>query len=107
MRIAQEEIFGPVLSTIVFDSEEAAVALANGTIYGLIATVWTRDLARALRLARRIRAGSVTVGGRPGAGRVDATAGAFEPHGQSGFGVEGGLEGLRSFTRLKSVTLTA
>lgn len=105
MRIAQEEIFGPVLATMAFDGEDEAVTMANGTIYGLTATVWTRDLSRALRLARRIRAGSVSIGARPGSGRVDATAGAFEPHGQSGFGIEGGLEGMRSFTRLKSVTL--
>ena len=105
MRVAQEEIFGPVLSTLAFDGEDEAVALANGTIYGLIATVWTRDLSRALRLARRIRAGSVSIAARPGAGRVDATAGAFEPHGQSGLGIEGGLEGMRAFTRLKSISL--
>jgi acyl-CoA reductase-like NAD-dependent aldehyde dehydrogenase len=107
MRIAQEEIFGPVLATLPFDSEDEAVALANATIYGLVATVWTRDLSRALRLARRIRAGAVTVAAGPGGGRVDATAGAFEPHGQSGFGIEGGLEGLRSYTRLKAITLHA
>jgi acyl-CoA reductase-like NAD-dependent aldehyde dehydrogenase len=107
MRIAQEEIFGPVLSTMAFGSDDEAIAIANGTIYGLTATVWTGDLSRALRMARKISAGAVTVGARPGAGRVDATAGAFEPHGQSGFGIEGGLEGLRSFTKLKSVTLKA
>ena len=104
MRIAQEEIFGPVLSVLIFDSEDEAVALANGTIYGLTATVWTSDLARALRMGRRISAGAVTVGADPTGGRVDATTGAFEPHRQSGLGVEGGLGGLRSFTRLKSVT---
>jgi acyl-CoA reductase-like NAD-dependent aldehyde dehydrogenase len=107
MRIAREEIFGPVLSTLAFDSDEEAVAIANGTIYGLTATVWTRELSRALRLARKISAGAVTIGGRAGAGRVDATVGAFEPHRQSGLGVEGGLGGLRSFTRLKSVTFKA
>lgn len=105
-RIAQEEIFGPVLATFAFEDEAAAIALANGTIYGLAATVWTRDLTRALRLARELRAGSVTVGATAGAGRVDATAGAFEPHGQSGLGIEGGLEGMRSFTRLKSVSFS-
>jgi acyl-CoA reductase-like NAD-dependent aldehyde dehydrogenase len=104
MRIAREEIFGPVLSTMAFGSEAEAIALANSTIYGLVAGVWTRDLARSLRLARKLRAGAVTVGARPGSARVDATAGAFEPYGQSGLGIEGGLEGLRSFTRLKSVT---
>jgi acyl-CoA reductase-like NAD-dependent aldehyde dehydrogenase len=104
MRVAQEEIFGPVLSVMTFDSEDEAVSIANGTIYGLTATVWTADLGRALRLARRISAGAVTIGADPARGRVDATTGAFEPHRQSGLGVEGGLGGLRSFTRLKSVT---
>jgi acyl-CoA reductase-like NAD-dependent aldehyde dehydrogenase len=107
MRIAQDEIFGPVLSTMAFSSDDEAVAIANGTIYGLTATVWTGDLSRALRLARRIRAGAISIATSPGAGRVDAIAGAFEPHGQSGFGIEGGLEGLRSFTKLKAVTLKA
>lgn len=104
MRVAQEEIFGPVLATLVFDTDEEAIALANGTIYGLTATVWTSDLSRALVMARRISAGAVTIGGSPSHGRVDATTGAFEPHRQSGIGVEGGLGGLRSFTRLKLVT---
>lgn len=104
MRIAQEEVFGPVLSVLTFESEDEAVAIANGTVYGLTATVWTSDLSRALRLARRISAGAVTIGADPTAGRVDATTGGFEPHRQSGLGVEGGLGGLRSFTRLKSVT---
>jgi acyl-CoA reductase-like NAD-dependent aldehyde dehydrogenase len=107
MRIAQEEIFGPVLSVMTFDDEDEAVAIANGTIYGLTATVWTADLGRAMRLARRISAGAVTIGGDPKSGRVDATTGAFEPHRQSGLGVEGGFGGLRSFTRLKSVTFKA
>ncbi|BBE32425.1 aldehyde dehydrogenase family protein [Sphingosinicella microcystinivorans] len=104
MRIAQEEIFGPVLSVFAFEDELEAVRLANSTIYGLAASVWTRDLARALRLARAVKAGSVTITGKPGATAVDATAGAFEPHGQSGVGVEGGLDGMRAFTRLKSVS---
>jgi acyl-CoA reductase-like NAD-dependent aldehyde dehydrogenase len=107
MRIAQEEIFGPVLSVMTFDDEDEAVAIANGTIYGLTATVWTTDLGRAMRLARRISAGAVTISGDPKSGRIDATTGAFEPHRQSGLGVEGGFGGLRSFTRLKSVTFKA
>ena len=105
MRIAREEIFGPVLSTMKFETDEEAVAIANATIYGLVATVWTRDMSRALRLARKIRGGRVEVVSRPGSGKVDATAGAFEPSGQSGFGAEGGLEGLRTFTHLKTLLL--
>jgi acyl-CoA reductase-like NAD-dependent aldehyde dehydrogenase len=105
MRIAREEIFGPVLSTMKFETEEEAVATANGTIYGLTSTLWTRDMSRVVRLARKIRGGRIEVVSRPGSGRVDATAGAFEPSGQSGFGAEGGLEGLRTFTHLKALLL--
>lgn len=105
MQIAQEEIFGPVLSVFAFDDEIEAVRLANSTIYGLAASVWTRDLGRSLRLARAIKAGSVTIAGKPGVTALDATAGAFEPHGQSGLGIEGGLDGMRAMTRLKSVSL--
>ena len=60
-RLAQEEVFGPVLAAMAFDTEEEAVALANGTLYGLVAGVWTRDGARQLRLARQLRAGQVFV----------------------------------------------
>lgn len=105
MRIMQEEVFGPVLAVCAFDDEAEAVRLANSTVYGLAANVWTSDLGRALRLARQIRAGSVTIAATPSAIRLDATAGAFEPHGQSGFGIEGGLEGMRALTRLKSISL--
>lgn len=106
MRIAQEEIFGPVLSVFAFDDEVEAVKLANSTIYGLAANVWTRDLGRSLRLARALKAGSVTIAGSPGATALDATAGAFEPHGQSGLGIEGGMDGMRAMTRLKSVSFS-
>lgn len=104
MRIAQEEIFGPVLAVFAFDDEAEAIRQANSTVYGLAANVWTRDLGRSLRLAHAVRAGSVTIAGKAGATALDATAGAFEPHGQSGLGVEGGLDGMRAMTRLKSVS---
>jgi gamma-glutamyl-gamma-aminobutyraldehyde dehydrogenase len=61
MRIAQEEIFGPVLSTLTFSSPEEAVEIANGTMYGLAASIWTRDLSVAHRTARALRAGTVWV----------------------------------------------
>lgn len=106
MQVAREEIFGPLLAVLVFDDENEAVSLANATPFGLAATVWSADLARGVRLSRRIRAGSVSVVAGAAPGQLDATAGAFEPHGQSGLGVEGGLEGMRAFTRLKSLALS-
>ena len=106
MRIAGEEIFGPVLSTLTFDTEDEAISLANATPFGLVATLWSGNLARGHRLARRIRAGLVAVNAGASPGPMDATAGAFEPHGQSGLGVEGGLEGMRAFTRLKGIALS-
>src|SRR5262245_44058645 len=63
MLIAQEEIFGPVLSVLGFEDEEEAIAIANGTRYGLNASVWTSDVSRAIRLARGVQAGQVTVNG--------------------------------------------
>lgn len=101
--IACEEIFGPVLSVIRFESAEEAIAIAHAVNYGLSARIWTRDVALGYALARRLRAGEITINATvpqaPGVGAASAT----EPFGQSGFGVEGGLEGLRQYTRLKAV----
>jgi acyl-CoA reductase-like NAD-dependent aldehyde dehydrogenase len=97
--IAQQEIFGPVLSVMRFRSETEAVSLANGTPFGLAAYLWTRDLPRAHRLARRLEAGTVAVNGYalvpPGApfGGVKA----------SGYGREGGRAGIEGFLRTKNV----
>jgi len=104
MRISQEEIFGPVLSVMAFDTLDEAVALANSTVYGLISTVWTRDTKAGLELARRLSCGHVSVAGAPG-GDAQNTMGTFEPHGQSGFGAEGGVRGLRSMMKAKSIVL--
>lgn len=103
--IAQEEVFGPVAAATAFDSDEQAVQLANRTRYGLVATVWCSDPGRGLALARRIRAGAVTVNTRTrhvSARTVDA---ALEPVGESGFGAEGGLAGLWAFTRARHLLL--
>ena len=100
MRIAQEEIFGPVLVLIPYDTEEEAVAIANDTVYGLNAAVWSRDPDRALAVARRLRAGQIEVNG--GALNPRAPFGGYK---RSGVGREWGLHGLDEFCELKSLQL--
>ena len=100
MTIAQEEIFGPVLSIIPYKDEEDAVRIANDTIYGLAGAVWSKDDARAQRVARRIRAGQVDVNG--GAFNMNAPFGGFK---QSGHGREAGVYGLEEFLEYKSLQL--
>jgi len=94
-----EELFGPVLSVIAFDGEEEAVALANDTRYGLASGVFTRDLARAHRLTRRIRSGIVWVNTY----RAISPLAPFGGFGLSGFGREGGADSIRDYTRSKAV----
>jgi betaine-aldehyde dehydrogenase len=100
MTIAQEEIFGPVLSIIPYKDEEDAVRIANDTVYGLAGAVWSKDDARAQRVARRIRAGQVDVNG--GAFNMHAPIGGFK---QSGHGREAGKYGLEEFLEYKSLQL--
>lgn len=99
MKIAQEEIFGPVLSVMKFKDEDEAVAISNGTIYGLVSAVWTGDVRRAHRLARRIKAGVVWINTYNG---FDSAA-PFGGYKQSGFGREMGMHALESYTQVKSV----
>jgi len=101
-RLAQDEIFGPVLCAIPFDTEEEAVGIANGTPYGLVAGVWTQDGGRQFRMARRLRAGQVFINNYGAGGGVELP---FGGSGQSGFGREKGFEALYGFTRLKTVAL--
>jgi len=96
--VDQEEIFGPVLSIIPYQDDEDAVRIANGTIYGLAAAVWSGDEARALRLARRLRAGQVDING--GGFNINAPFGGFK---QSGRGRELGKYGLEEFLEYKSL----
>ena len=99
MTIAQEEIFGPVLAVMAFEDEADAVRLANSTFYGLTAAVWTRDAARATRMPRSIRAGTVWTN-MINMMNVAVPAGG---HGHSGIGNEYGIEGAEGYTRLKTV----
>jgi aldehyde dehydrogenase (NAD+) len=100
MTIAQEEIFGPVLSIIPYQDEDEAVRIANDSPYGLAGAVWSKDDARAQSVARRIRAGQIDVNG--GAFNMNAPFGGFK---QSGHGREAGVYGLEEFLELKSLQL--
>ena len=100
MAIAQEEIFGPVLSIIPYRDEEDAVRIANDSLYGLAGAVWSKDEARAQRVARRIRAGQIDING--GAFNMNAPFGGFK---QSGHGREAGVYGLEEFLEYKSLQL--
>jgi aldehyde dehydrogenase (NAD+) len=99
-RLAQEEIFGPVQCLIPFADEAEAVAIANGTPYGLVAGVWTADGARQMRLAKRLRAGQVFLNNYGAGGGVELP---FGGTGLSGHGREKGFEALMGFSALKTV----
>jgi betaine-aldehyde dehydrogenase len=98
MAIAQEEIFGPVLSILAYRNEEEAVRIANDSIFGLAGGVWSADPERAMSVARRIRAG-----------QVDVNGGRFNPHApfggykQSGIGRECGAYGLEEYLQVKAI----
>jgi aldehyde dehydrogenase (NAD+) len=99
MRIAREEIFGPVLSVIEFDTEAEAIEIANDTEYGLVAGIHTNDLGRAHRFARDVEAGQVYIN-EWYAGGVQSPFGGFK---QSGFGREKGTAAVEAYTQVKNV----
>lgn len=102
MRIAREEVFGPVLSTIVFDDQEEAVAIANDSEFGLAAGVWTSDMKRALRMSEQLDAGSVWINTY----RDISYTTPFGGYKKSGLGRENGVEGIREYLQTKAVWLS-
>jgi acyl-CoA reductase-like NAD-dependent aldehyde dehydrogenase len=99
MKIAQEEIFGPVLAALSFDDLEEVAQLANNNVYGLAAAIWTNDVKKAHQLSRRLRAGTVWINTY---GVMDASL-PFGGHKQSGFGRELGMHAIEHYTELKTV----
>jgi acyl-CoA reductase-like NAD-dependent aldehyde dehydrogenase len=99
MRIAAEEIFGPVVSVIPFDSEDEAIRLANATPYGLSGSVWSRDISRALRTTRRLQAGVISVNSNSSV-HTEAPFGGYK---MSGIGRELGMHALELYTEVKNV----
>ncbi|OSP54212.1 aldehyde dehydrogenase family protein [Pseudoruegeria sp. SK021] len=99
-RIAQEEVFGPVLAMIPFDDEAEAIRIANGTEYGLVAAVWTKDGARQQRVAKALRCGQVFINGYGAGGGVELPFGGIR---KSGHGREKGFAALLEFSHIKTI----
>jgi len=101
-RLAQQEIFGPVLCAMPFQGEDQAVSMANATAFGLVAGIWTNDGGRQFRMAKRVRSGQVFINNYGAAGGVELPFGGVK---SSGYGREKGFEALLGFTTLKTVAI--
>ena len=102
MRIAQEEVFGPVLSVIPFKDEEEAIAIGNDVVYGLAAGVWTQNMRRALMMAEKLQAGTVWVNTY----RAVSYLSPFGGYKRSGIGRESGQEMIKEYLQVKSVWIS-
>ena len=100
--LAQNEVFGPVLSIETWESEQEVIGIANDSVYGLAAGIWTKDIAFAMRVADRIQAGTIYINNYFNAATQSPVGG----YKQSGYGRESGWEGMRSFMQAKSVWLS-
>jgi acyl-CoA reductase-like NAD-dependent aldehyde dehydrogenase len=101
--LEQEEIFGPVLTVTSFDSVEEAIDIANGTPYGLVTGIWTRDLQKALALATAIKSGQIRINSYTVEGSIGLPFGGYN---RSGFGREQGVEALANYSQVKNVMIS-
>ena len=99
MRIAQEEVFGPLLAVIPFDTEEDAISIGNDVDFGLAAGVWTQDIGRAVRMSEKLRVGTVWVNTY----RAVSFTSPYGSYKRSGIGRESGLEAIKQYLQVKSV----
>ncbi len=102
MRLAKEEIFGPVACFIRFSSEDEVISLANDNTFGLAASIWTKNTSKGVKFANALQAGTVWINSHMDLGE-DLPWGGFK---QSGFGKEGAVMGLQEFTQVKVISMT-
>ena len=101
-RLEQEEIFGPVLTVTPFETVDDAITIANGTPYGLVTGIWTRELGRALTVATAVKSGQIRINGYSAEGSIGLPFGGYK---RSGFGREQGVEAIANYTQIKNVMI--